>query len=85
MRKSIAININDDGTIDVNYQCKVNNKLFELEGTIRAYSDGRKKCYEFEPSDVPEEFSDYYDKNWESIDAEIINSFELKKYNLRVK
>ena len=51
-----------------------------FDGRLRKYNSGRADEYEFEVSYFDDEESEaYYDANWESIEAEILNKFYNNK------
>lgn len=76
MVTNIAFNVTEDNIFNVTYQLQTSKNVFEIEGIMSSYFDGRIKRFKFEPSEIPEEISEYYDKLWEDINEEIIDAFD---------
>ena len=73
----VKINIEKDGSATKVYYVKGN---IGFDGILRKYHTGRDYEYEFEPSYFNDKESEsYYDKNWESIEEEILVKFYSNK------
>ncbi len=65
---------------DVICQIKDEGREYEISGSLVPYNTGRCEEYEFEPSYfIDSETEEYYDNNWEEIEKEILDNFDIRK------
>lgn len=76
--KNIEITFNalDKGHFYVNYLVNYKFGFIEIDGYLKPYNTGRGAVYEFHPEiNDDDEAQEYYDKNYEDIEQEILDEF----------
>jgi hypothetical protein len=63
----------------VNFKAIRDDDIFEIEGSLVPFDDGRKIDYKFDPSYYSDKKAEsFFEENWEDIEDEIIDIMLLK-------